>query len=239
MDSVNGTEIVETSIFLSSEWDVVTSNMEILFTVTDDHGRILVLSKRVQIPISLFYVLIEDDNNYDVEIVIMSSNNCLDLIELYSGTNHYIDSIDNFSIGIYIIYYVFNVSEYEKEDYFKNGCTSNKISLCNRASKNRVCINACDNVYVIKGRDYADIISILENLDDKLHEYYRRRGETYECRVKLDKEHWNVLIHSFLKYIEIHAKSRLKHKNSEVSIIVIIKLGKNKYNLPVLLILWR
>lgn len=87
LDSVNGTEIIETNIFLSSEMDIVNTYLEVLITVTNDKGKIIVIRRTVPIPLNIFCILAENSEEYTGKLIIKTNNACVNLIELFSGKN--------------------------------------------------------------------------------------------------------------------------------------------------------
>lgn len=86
LDTINGTEIVETYIFLSGDTDVSDSGINIKFTVIDNAGIVRILSRRALLPLNLycFPVQVIEENSY--QITVQTNQKKIDLTEIFTGT---------------------------------------------------------------------------------------------------------------------------------------------------------
>ncbi|KAI8435162.1 hypothetical protein MSG28_003534 [Choristoneura fumiferana] len=145
LDSINGTEIVETQVFVATNADISNTCVQILLTVTDSTGKIDVLSKKVLLPASLYCSPTE----------MVSDNN----------------------IALYL-------------------------------DGNKPCINV--------NEIFTDHLII------KLIDHYTRMAKSeFQYKYKFDSEISKQIIVKLLKSIEVHAKERIKLKNSEDELSVL------------------
>lgn len=85
LDNINGTEIVETQIFVSNEDDISDTRLNILFTVTESTGKIVVLNRQVLIPISLYCTPFDGVDGNEVKFDVNTNKTCVDFLELFAG----------------------------------------------------------------------------------------------------------------------------------------------------------
>lgn len=89
LDSVNGSEIIETQVFLSSEFDISESRVKILFTITDSSGKIVMITRAVLLPLSLFCYAVEAVEDNKLKICVEGNRSCIDLIKIFTGEQRY------------------------------------------------------------------------------------------------------------------------------------------------------
>lgn len=85
LDTINGTEIVETYIFLSGDTDLSDSGINIKFTVVDNTGTVRILSRRELLPLNLYCFPVQaiEENSY--QITIQTNQAKIDLTEIFTG----------------------------------------------------------------------------------------------------------------------------------------------------------
>lgn len=86
LDSVNGTEIIETQVFLSSEYDISETRVKILFTVTDYTGKIVILSRKVLLPFSLYCSPVDPVTDNKLKMCIEGNHPCIEFAKIFTGT---------------------------------------------------------------------------------------------------------------------------------------------------------
>ncbi|KAG7307170.1 hypothetical protein JYU34_007321 [Plutella xylostella] len=85
LDSVNGTEIIETHVFLTNESDISDTHIKILFTITDAKGAITVTSRLVAVPVSLYCNAADvDEEKREIKFEIQTNKDCVDLVDLFA-----------------------------------------------------------------------------------------------------------------------------------------------------------
>lgn len=85
LDSVNGSEIIETQVFLSSEFDISESRIKILFTITDSSGKIVMITREVLLPLSLFCYPVEGVAENKLKLCVEGNHPCIDLVKIFTG----------------------------------------------------------------------------------------------------------------------------------------------------------
>lgn len=87
LDAINGTEIIETHVFLSNDMDISDINMKILFTVTDSIGKIVVFYRYIMLPMSLYCTPAFTNGPQEnlISLYIYSSQPCLVFSEIFTG----------------------------------------------------------------------------------------------------------------------------------------------------------
>lgn len=98
INNLNGTEIIETQVYLSNKYDISDTNIKIMVTITEASGKILVTSRNVMLPLSLYCTLTNSEVSDDVIIDIETNTPCVELIDLFSGmlySKHEIFTISN------------------------------------------------------------------------------------------------------------------------------------------------
>ncbi|KAI5636293.1 protein PTHB1 [Phthorimaea operculella] len=198
LENVNGTEITETQVFVSSEGDISSTKVKIMFTITESTGKIDMLEREVMLPLSLYCLPTEIAVENGLALYIDTNHPCLDLFEIFT--------------------------DFTKEHLVKHGSTENAISFIYRTTKKIVTIRANEKQYSIEAEDYADMTAVLENFIKKLTEHYERMNlNEVQMLVKIDEEFAKTITHKFMKSIETHAKERIKLKTLEDSLNVLQK----------------
>lgn len=102
LDSVNGTEIIETHVFLTNKSDISDTHVKILFTITDAKGAITVTSRLVAVPVSLYCNAADvDEEKREIKFEIETNKDCVDLVDLFAGRlNRFINSSPSMIIMI-------------------------------------------------------------------------------------------------------------------------------------------
>lgn len=85
LDNINGTEIIESHAFLSSDANISDTNVNLLFTITDAAGKIVVISRKVPLPISLYCIPVEAPSASKITFEIWTNKTCADLRDVFSG----------------------------------------------------------------------------------------------------------------------------------------------------------
>lgn len=87
LDSVNGTEIIENQVFLTSEADISDTRVNILITATDSMGKIEVFNRQVLLPLSLYCTPVETGGEGRYKLRIQPNNACIELSKIFTGTS--------------------------------------------------------------------------------------------------------------------------------------------------------
>lgn len=85
LDTVNGTEIIETQVFVSTESNISNSRVKISFTITDSKGKINVLTTEVVLPLSLYCSPAEEVADNKFQLVIETNQSGVDITEIFTG----------------------------------------------------------------------------------------------------------------------------------------------------------
>lgn len=85
LDSINGTEIVENQVFLTSDADITETRVKILITVTDNTGKVVVLSKNVLLPLSVYCTPVESHAENHLILRIETNQACLEFSKIFTG----------------------------------------------------------------------------------------------------------------------------------------------------------
>ncbi|KAM3963566.1 Bardet-Biedl syndrome 9 [Aphomia sociella] len=190
LDSINGTEIIETQVFLSSEADVSDTTVNILFTITDSVGKIVVVTRRILLPFSLYCMPVEVVTENEIKLCINSNHSCIKFTEIFT--------------------------DFSENELLQYGGTSQIITFSFRATKKTVTLKSSGEQYLIEADDFTEIASILDYFLYKLMDHYARMGiNDFRFYIKCVKEFIKQLTHAFLKSIESHAKERIKLKSFE------------------------
>lgn len=86
LDTINGTEIIETQVFVTTESDISNSRVKISFTITDSKGKINVLVREVILPLSLYCSPAEENGESEFRFVIETNQFGVDIPEIFTGT---------------------------------------------------------------------------------------------------------------------------------------------------------
>ncbi|CAH0604573.1 unnamed protein product [Chrysodeixis includens] len=195
LDGVNGTEIIENQVFLTCEADISDSWVKILFSVTDNTGKIIVLSRKVLLPLSLYCTLSETIPESRYKLRIQTNHSCIEFSKIFT-----------------------DFSEDEMKKY------GNVLTFMYRSTKRTVTLKTDVEQYSMEADDFTEITSILDNFIIRLSDHYIRMGvKDFRFQIKLDKESVKQLIHRFLKCVEVHAKERIKLKDLEDELNVLQK----------------
>lgn len=85
LDSVSGSEIIETQVFLSSEFDISESRIKVLFTITDSSGKIIIVTRAVILPLSLFCYPVEAVTENKLKLCVEGNQPCIELNKIFTG----------------------------------------------------------------------------------------------------------------------------------------------------------
>ncbi|XP_052737741.1 protein PTHB1 isoform X2 [Bicyclus anynana] len=196
LDTINGTEIVETYIILSGDADISESRINIKFTVTDNMGKVKVLSKSTLLPLGLYCYPLEavEENSY--QMTIETNQTKLDLTEILS-----------------------DFSKEELASYISN----DTLTFAYRTSQKTVTIKAYDNnMYRIEANEVTEIAPMLNHFVQRLEDHYKRIDVAeFEMNVGINGEIIRQIMHKFLKSVELHARQRVKLKDLEEELNVL------------------
>ncbi|XP_047528167.1 protein PTHB1 [Vanessa atalanta] len=188
-ENVNGTEIIETQVYLSSDADISDCGINIVISVVDIKGKIKIISKRVLLPLKLYCVPVENVSENNIKLSFKTNQPCLDLSEIFT--------------------------EYTEEDLTRYTTVKNNLTFKYRTSNNTVTVKSND-LYTIEANDFSIMYPIFEYFVNNLKIYYVRTGVTdFKINFNLDGELIKLILHTFLKSIENHAKERIKMKSLE------------------------
>ncbi|XP_013186450.2 protein PTHB1 isoform X2 [Amyelois transitella] len=198
LEEINGTEIIETQVFMSCEMDVAKTIVEILFTITDSNGKISVFSKHIMLPMSVYCSPVDLVSEYELSLHITLNQSCVGLTKIFT--------------------------DFSEEELLKSENSLNAVKFMYRNSKKNVAFKENGNYYNIEASDFPEIVAVMEHFLFRLENHHTRMGiKDFKCYVKLDKETNKQLIHKFLKSIENHAKERLRLKKHEDELDVLQK----------------
>lgn len=85
LDGINGTEIIGNQVFLSSAGDITDIYVRLLFTITDSNGRIVVITKTVALPFTLYCVPVESVTDAKLKLFIELNNPCVEISKVLTG----------------------------------------------------------------------------------------------------------------------------------------------------------
>lgn len=100
LDTVNGTEIIETQVFISTESDISNSRVKISFTIMDSKGKINVLTREVALPLSLYCSPAEEVAENEFQLVVETNQSGVDITEIFTGTTTHTFTIVYFSYKV-------------------------------------------------------------------------------------------------------------------------------------------
>lgn len=229
LDGINGTEIIESQVFITNlNTEISEIRVEILFTITDDIGKIVVLSRKVLLPISLYCVPTKLETEHQLQLNIHTNYPCIEFSRVFTGEqtiylyifiwlcNHSINMRVKYSIGTHVKQFFLDFSE---EELYSVG-NSNHVTLQYRSTKKIVTLKATENYYSIQANDFPEMTALLDHFIFKLLDHFSRMGvKDFQFNIKIDKELFKQMTFKFLKSVEIHAKDRLRLKDFEVSYI--------------------
>lgn len=87
LENMNGTEIIETQVFLSIETDISETRVRILFTIIDCNGKINIQTREVYLPLSLYCVTTKDVAENEHVLHIQTNQPGLAFTEIFTGDN--------------------------------------------------------------------------------------------------------------------------------------------------------
>ncbi|XP_049866625.1 protein PTHB1 isoform X2 [Pectinophora gossypiella] len=196
LENINGTEIIETQVFIASPTDISDTKVRIIFTIIDATGKINVTDREVLLPLSLYCLPTEAVIEDDFILRIHTNTPCADLVEVFT--------------------------DFTKEDLTKYGISDNNITFTYRSTKKTVTLKATDNQYIIEAKDYSDMTAVLQHFTMKLASHFERSGvKDFRISIRIDKDTAKMLTHNFMKNIESHAKERVKSKKFEDELTVL------------------
>ncbi|XP_041976964.1 protein PTHB1 [Aricia agestis] len=194
LENINGTEIIETGVYIDGDMDVYDTRVSIVFTVIDSTGKISIISKEVQLPVSLFCSPVD---------AVPKNNAILSVI-----CNQSFDVADIFS-------------DFTKEE-LNNYVTSNSITFAYRTSNKTVTIKAVEKSYVFEADDYCDIYPIFVCFLYHFNNHCIRHDiKDIQANIEITADLNRNVTMRFLKCIENHAKQRnlLKTYENELNIL--------------------
>ncbi|XP_053625043.1 protein PTHB1 [Plodia interpunctella] len=198
LDEINGSEIIETQVFMTSDTNIAQTTVEIFFTITDSVGKIGVFSKYIMLPMSLYCSPTDLASENELELRITSNHPCIELAKIFT--------------------------DFAEEELLKHGSNPNVITLMYRNTKGNVTIRGHGNYYSVETSDFSEIIAVMDHFIIKLEDHYARMGnKDFKYHIEMEKETNKQLIHRFLKSIESHAKERTKLKKFEDDLNVLQK----------------
>ncbi|XP_073944203.1 Bardet-Biedl syndrome 9 isoform X3 [Choristoneura fumiferana] len=196
LDSINGTEIVETQVFVATNADISNTCVQILLTVTDSTGKIDVLSKKVLLPASLYCSPTEMVSDNNIALYLDGNKPCINVNEIFT--------------------------DFSEEELAEHGTLSEAVTFAYRNTKKTVTVTGSGQRYTLEAKDFSDIIPLLDHLIIKLIDHYTRMAKSeFQYKYKFDSEISKQIIVKLLKSIEVHAKERIKLKNSEDELSVL------------------
>ncbi|XP_075969383.1 Bardet-Biedl syndrome 9 [Anticarsia gemmatalis] len=195
LDSINGTEIIENQVFLTSEADITESRVKIILTVTDTSGKIIVMSRRVLLPLSLYCTPVQNPAESHLKLRIETNHSCLEFSKIFT--------------------------DFSEEELTKFG---NNLTFVYRSTKKYITLKTDVEQYSIEAEDFTEMISILDHFLIRITDHYKRMAvKDFRFKLKYDKEFIKQLTHRFLKCVETHAKERIKLKDLEDELNVLQK----------------
>ncbi|XP_026758108.2 protein PTHB1 isoform X2 [Galleria mellonella] len=198
LDNINGTEIIETQVFIESKGDVSETAVDILFTITDSVGKIIVLSRKITLPITLYCLPVDVVLENEIKLFINSNQSCVDFSEIFA--------------------------DFSEQELLQYGGSPEIVTFSYRANKKTVTLKSSGEQYSIEADDFPEIASILDYFIFKLMDHFARMGiSDFRFYIKCDKEFIKQITHKFLKSIEAHAKERIKLKTFEDDLNVLQK----------------
>ncbi|XP_028030455.1 protein PTHB1 [Bombyx mandarina] len=185
LDRMNGTEIIETQVFLTSHCDISDTRVVIMFTITDSVGKIVVLSRDVLLPISLYCTPIEiiPENQYMLSV--RTNQPIVEFTRIFTDFNGEDLSGNTITFGY--------------------RSTKNTITL--KIRDDHYIIEANNFTEITSVLDHF-LVKLIDH-------HRRMSTKDFRFDFQYDKEFKKQLLHSFLKSIEIHAKERIKLKGFE------------------------
>ncbi|XP_050344996.1 protein PTHB1 [Nymphalis io] len=193
-ENVNGTKIIETQVYISNEADISDCGINIVISAVDIKGKIKIMSKRVLLPLKLYCVPVDNVVENNFKLSFKTNQPCLDLSEIFT--------------------------EFTKEDLAST--IKNNLTFKYRTSNKTVTVKADDDLYAIETNELSIMSPIFEYFVNNLKKHYARAGVTdFKIHFNLDEELIKVVLHTFLKSIENHAKERIKTKSLEYDLNVL------------------
>ncbi|CAK1582085.1 unnamed protein product [Parnassius mnemosyne] len=189
IDDVNGTEIIETRVFLLNENDLSDTQIKILFTIVDQTGKVVTLYKSVLLPLSLYCTINDTVLDNQLKLNINVNDTCLDFGQIFT--------------------------DFMPDQLIKLENTPNTITFKYRTTGNTITLKGKDQEYSIESNDFPEIASILVYFLHKLNEHYMRSNIGIRLTLKPSMDFILQMIHRFLKSIETHSKERIKLKKLE------------------------
>ncbi|XP_028176280.1 protein PTHB1 isoform X1 [Ostrinia furnacalis] len=198
LENINGTEIIESQVFLTNYTEISDTKAEILFTITDNIGKIVVLSRSVVLPISLYCILNDSELENPFRLNILTNQPCIEFSKIFT--------------------------DFSEEELYSLGNSSSSVNFMYRSTKKTVVLRATDALYSIEAEDFPEMSAVLGHLIYKLADHFLRMGvKDFKFNVKMTKELFKQMTFKFLKSVETHAKDRMKLKGLEEELNVLQK----------------
>ncbi|KAG6450044.1 hypothetical protein O3G_MSEX006378 [Manduca sexta] len=197
LDGVNGTEIIETQVFLTSDADISDTRVKILFTIINPTGKIAVLTRQVLLPLSLYCKpVLEVSNNCQLKLFVKSNQSCVQFTQIFT--------------------------DFTEEELTKLCGSSDVITFEYRSTKKIAKIRLSENQYIMEADNFTEITTMLDHLLLRLTDHYKRMGvKDFSFQLVYDQEFIKSLLQKFLKSIETHAKERVKLNSLEEELEVL------------------
>ncbi|CAG5012414.1 unnamed protein product [Parnassius apollo] len=189
IDDINGTEIIETRVFLLNEHDLSDTQIKILFTIVDQTGKIITLYKSVLLPLSLYCTINDTIWDNQLKLNINVNETCLDFRHIFT--------------------------DFMPDQLIKLDNVANTITFKYRTTGNTVTLKGEEQEYSIESNDFPEISSILVYFLCKLNEHYMHSNIAIRLTLKPSMDFILQMIHRFSKSIETHSKERIKLKKLE------------------------
>ncbi|KAL4714089.1 hypothetical protein ACJJTC_008443 [Scirpophaga incertulas] len=197
LDNVNATEIIESQVFLSNDAEISEMKVEILFTITDNVGKIVVLSKIILLPLSLYCTPTKTETGKSMKINIHTNR----------PNVHFGKIFTDFSI-----------------EELCNAENAEDITMVYRSTKKTVTIRAQDGHYIFEADDFPEMRALLEHFIINLTDHFRRMDDKdFKLEIIVNRDLFKQILFKFLKYVEYHAKERTTLKSFEDELNILQK----------------
>ncbi|KAL0841922.1 hypothetical protein ABMA28_014154 [Loxostege sticticalis] len=198
LDNVNGTEIIESQVFLTNDTEISDTTAEIIFTITDHIGKILVVSRSVELPISLYCLPNDTEMENPLKLNILTNQPCVEFSMIFT--------------------------DFSEDELNRLGNSDSRVIFMYRTTKKSVMLRATDSLYTLEAEDFPEMAAILNHLTYKLTDHFVRMGvKDFKFSLKMTKELFKQITFKFLKSVETHAKDRMKLKSLEEELNVLQK----------------
>lgn len=218
LEDIKNTEVIETNILLSSEYNLSDTKIKVLFNLVGNAGKIVTFDRIVLIPLSLYCVTTDMILENQYKLFIHVSEPSLSLENIFTG---------KFTLYIYSLIFKHHnnrnidkitFTDFTKSELIKQEDMIDEITLKYKTSQHIVTVRAAAQGYSIEANDFPEISGILDYFLIRLNEHYSIVNVGAQISFKPSSEFIMHMIHKFLKCVELHAKEKLKLRSLEVSI---------------------